>query len=1075
MNLLIKFITMIKNYYSLRKLGKPYGLTYSKMAGVGLCSLLLCASPQVALADVAAADAIEVVQQTTKIKGTVVDNTGFGVIGAAVVVKGTTNGVVTDFDGNFEIDAKVGDMLEISYVGYKTLTVKATAQHMSLTMEEDNEMLDEVVVVGYSSTSKRDLIASVSTVKAEQISNMPVANIAQGLAGRSPGLIVQASGGGVNSTPSISIRGGGEPLYVIDGVIRSKDDFANLSPDDIENMSILKDASATAVYGARATNGIVQIVTKRGKEGKVNVEYDFNMSFSQPSIWDEKMDVWDRAYWSNVAYKNDGKDAPFSDANIQAMHDGSDPEFMNNTNWRDLVLRDWAPQQKHTIRLTGGTDVSSYYVSLGHIDQNSLYKADNHWMKRTNFRMQNTTKLKNLGITINTAIDGYYQKNTHPYTSSANGYYQVFSHINDLSPLRPGLNAHGLPYDLPDNPVAETAADAGYNTSTNNVINGKGEIILDLEKYFAVLKGLKLRASSNYRYASQDTKGWRKDAAEYAWDSTSPTYNAKPELSYSTYHAYSFTNQAFADYSNQFGKHSVSALFGFEQYYESAKGYGLSRRNFPFDIDQLKVGDAETQTNYGTLDRDNNTSESESGRAAWIGQVKYNYDNKYYVEGSFRRDGSIKFHPDNRWGTFFSGSLGWVVTAEEFMQPLVEKNILNSLKLRASYGETGQDSGVSDYAYLTSYGYTGTAFVVNGAYVPGFTEGAMPSPDATWYTTKQFDLGFDFASLNSRLYGSFDYFYYSTKGYLQTPTGVSYLNTAMGLSMPKVKSDSEHRREGIELQLGWRDQIGDFKYDIAANFTYFDQLWALNRSESENSYKNPYQRTQQQKGYYDLLYHNLGYYQSAEEVYTSAGFVDNYNTGNILPGDLKYQDMNGDGQLTSEDMRRLGKSGAPRGQYGININLSYKGFYFSTLLQGSTRFDMYISGELGMKTGQQGNLMMAYDHQTDHWRPDNHGAQYPRLMSNTADNNNNNYASSDFWLLDGSYIRMKDFQFGYDFKYSLLKKVNWLTRCKVGISGQNIFTISQATKYGLDPEPKDTGYYGYPVERTLAFTLNLGF
>ena len=224
-----------------------------------------------------------------------------------------------------------------------------------------------------------------------------------------------------------------------------------------------------------------------------------------------------------------------------------------------------------------------------------------------------------------------------------------------------------------------------------------------------------------------------------------------------------------------------------------------------------------------------------------------------------------------------------------------------------------------------------------------------------------------------------------------------------------------------------------------------------------------------------MLYHNLGYYQNTADVYNSVGIVNSLQSGNLLPGDLKYQDMNGDGKIDGEDQRRLGKSGAPRGQYGININMSYKGFYFSTLIQGSTRFDMYIHEEMGMKTGQQGNLMVVYDHHTDHWRPDNMNAQYPRLMSSTGDNSNNNYAGSDFWLLDGSYIRMKDFQFGYDFKYKLLKDVKWLSRCKVGISGQNIFTISESTKFGLDPENSSTNNYGYPVERTLAFTLNLGF
>ena len=1054
---------MIKNYYSLRKLGKPNGLTYSKMAGVGLCSLLLCASPQVALADVATADAIETVQQTTKIKGTVVDNTGFGVIGAAVVVKGTTVGVVTDFDGNFEIDAKPGDMLEISYVGYKTITIAATAQHMNLTMEEDTEQLEEVVVVGYTSTSKRDLIASVSTVKAEQISNMPVTNIAQGLAGRSPGLIVQASGGGINSKPSISIRGGGDPIYVIDGVIRSADDFANLSADDIEAMSILKDASATAVYGSRATNGIIQITTKKGKEGKATIEYDFNQSFSQPSIWAEKMDSWDRAKYSNIAYQNDGKTLPFSDSAIQAMKDGSDPMNYNNTDWRKLALNDWAPQQKHTIRLTGGSETNQYYVSLGHIDQNSMFKNDNYWMKRTNFRVQNTAFLKELGITVNTTIDGYRQKDTRPYTSSAQSIGAIFSHINDKSPLIPGVNDYGLPFDIADNPISETAKDAGYSTNVTNVINGKGEIILDLGKYG--VEGLKVRAASNYRYYSETNKTWRKDAGEYSWGSTIPTYNNTPELSHTSGSGYSFTNQAFLEYAKQFDKHSLSALGGFEQYYEKTESYSLSRRNFPFDIDQIGVGDTETAQNSG--------SEQEMGRAAWIGQVKYNYDNKYYVEGSIRYDGSDRFAPGERWGAFFSGSLGWVVTAEEFMQGLVDKNILNSLKLRASYGETGLDSDAGRFQYMTSYSMNTQGYVVNGSYVPSFSEGSLASPDLTWYTTKQIDFGFDFASLNHRLYGSFDYFYYSTKGYLQAPKGETYLNTALGVSMPRIKSDSESRRAGIEVQLGWRDNIGDLKYDIAANFTYFDSMWALNRNEDEAETMNPYQRKQQHKGYYGLLLHNLGYYQSAEEIYQSAGFLNAYNSGNLTAGDIRYEDTNGDGQLTDADKRRLGKSSAPRGQFGINISLNYKGFYFSTLFQGSTRFDKLL--ETSTLT-QRGNLPVAFDHETDFWTPTNRDAQYPRLMSMPSDNASNNYyAQSDFWLINSSYLRMKDFQFGYDFKYKLLKNVSWLSRCKVGISGQNIFTISEATKYGLDPENASTSNYGYPVERTLAFTLNLGF
>lgn len=1025
--------------------------------------MLLCASPQVALADANGAESIAIVQQNSTIKGTIIDNTGFPVIGASVVVKGTTNGVITDFDGNFELSAKPGDMLEISYVGYKTISIKATAQPMNITMQEDTEQLDEVVVVGYGSTTKRDLIASVSTVKAEQISNIPVTNMAQGLAGRSPGLIVQASGGGINSTPAISIRGGGDPLYVIDGVIRSSADFQNLSPDDIQSMSILKDASATAVYGSRATNGIIQIVTKRGKEGKASVEYDFNYSFSQPSIWPEKMGMYDRATYANISRQNDGLDPMYNEAAMQAFKTGSDLQNFSDTDWRKLVLDDWAPQMKHTIRLTGGGESNQYYASLSHIDQDSMYKTGTHWMKRTNFRLAQNTQIKAIGLDINAAIDGYTQTTNHPYTSTSSGYYQVFSHINDRPGYLPGVNNLGLPYNISDNPVAETATDAGYNRNESNVINGKGELVWNC----LWVDGLKVRLSSNYRYYSNVTKQWRKDAAVYNWDSDVPMYANKPLLYHSTGTGYSFTNQAFIEYAGQFGKHSVSALGGFEQYYESTESYWLQRENYDFDIDQIGVGDANSQTNGG--------SEAELGRAAWIGQVKYNYANKYYAEGSIRYDGSDYFAPGKRWGAFFSGSLGWVVTEEAFMQSLVEKNILNSLKLRASYGETGLDSSAGRWAYMTSYNLSTQSYVINGEFAPGFSEGALPSPDLTWYTTKQLDFGFDFASLNNRLYGSFDYFYYQTKGYLVAPTGESYFNQVFGQTMPKVKSDSELRRAGYEVQLGWRDNIGDFKYDVSANFTYFDELWALNRSESESSYMNPYQRSQQQKGYYGLLYHNLGYYQSAEDVYNSAAYLNGINSGNLTAGDIKYEDTNGDGRITSADQRRLGKSSKPRGQYGININLSYKGFYLSTLFQGSTSFNMYIPGSMAMQTGQSYGLPIAYDYQTDYWTPDNRNAQYPRLMSNTGNNSNNNYQSSDFWLVDGAYLRMKDFQFGYDFKYKLLKNVAWLTRAKVGISGQNLFTISETTKYGLDPENSSTSNYGYPVERSLALTVNLGF
>lgn len=1025
--------------------------------------LPLLAQPLSAVSTGSSLAAVHHVVQQHQAKGVVVDELGHPMMGVTVMVVGTKSVTQTNAKGEFAISVKKGEKLRFSIIGCQTQTMvwKGGAVHLKMFAKENN--LNEVVVVGYGKSTKRDLIASVSTVKADQIANIPVTNMAQGLAGRSPGLIVQAKGGGINSMPHISIRGGGEPIYVIDGVIRSKDDFASLSSDDIANLSILKDASSTAVYGSRATNGIIQVTTKKGQEGKAVIEYDFLMSYAQPSIWPEKMASWERAKYANIASQNDGGEVLFSPAAIQAMQDGSDPLNYNNTNWRKLVLRDWAPQQKHTIRITGGNEWNKYYMSLGRVDQNSLYKNNNHWMKRTNFRLANSSYIRPIDLEVNVALDGYVHIDTHPYTSTASGYYQVFSHINDKNPLLPGVNKDGLPYNLTDNPVAETAKDAGYNRHKNNVINGKGELIWKVPG----VKGLRLRAASNYRFYSEVVKQWRKDAAQYDWEGQVPLFANKPLLKHVNSTGYSFTNQAFAEYANDWGKHHVSALAGFEQYYEKTEQYGLQRENYEFDIDQIGVGDANTQTNEGW--------EGELGRAAWIAQAKYNYDNKYYVEGSLRRDGSDRFAPGKRWGNFYSGALGWIVTQEKFMQTLVDKNILNMLKLRASYGETGLDASAGRFQYMSSYTYNPLAYVLDGQYKPGFTEGNLPSPDLTWYTTKQFDLGFDFSTLNRRLYGSFDYFYYTTKGYLTAPKGESYINTAIGIGLPRIKSDSELRRAGFEMQLGWRDRLGDFKYNVAANFTYFDELWALNENEDEAAVMNPYQRGQQQTGFYGLLLHNLGFYQSAEDVYNSVGVPNSFNSGYLTAGDIQYEDVNGDGQITGADKRRLGKANKPRGQYGLTVNMSYKGFYFSTLFQGSTSFDMYLPASIGMKTGQTGQLPVAFEHQTDFWTPQNTGAKYPRLMANTNLNANNNYHGSDFWLVNGRYLRMKDFQFGYDFKYKLLQNVKWLSKLKVGVSGQNIFTLSKVKKYGLDPENASAENYSYPVERTLAFTLNLGF
>lgn len=1018
-------------------------------------------------------DKADVAQQsvTKKITGIVSDEQGMPIIGANIRVKGTTVGTITDLDGKFALDVNSDvSILEISYIGYKTQNVSFKGKtDIAVVLKEDSEILDEVVVVGYGSTTKRAMVASVSSVKTEEIGDLPVSNITQGMAGRAAGLIVQGAGGGIDKTPTISIRGGGTPLVVIDGVIRNYDDFVLLSPDDIEALSVLKDASATAVYGSRAADGIIQVTTKKGKEGKPRIDYSFNYSIAQPANWAEPLDSWTRAEYANIAKRNDGLPDAFSEDRIQKMKDGSDPIQNNNTNWRDLVLREFAPQSKHQVTMTGGTDINNYYMSLGHINQGSLYENNSYNMQRTNFRLSQSSLIKTIGLKVTTTLDGYIKKTTHPYTSTSDGPYYVFSHIQNKSPLIPGVNKYGLPYNVNDNPVAEIADDAGYNNEDRKLINGN----LQFEWAVPWVDGLKLRAAGNYRYAMVANKKWRKDSAKYNYDSEEPIYSAKPLFYNSTNYGHTYTLQFFANYDKTFGKHSISLLGGYEATYGFASTYWVQRENYDFPIDQINPGPESSQKNGG--------SEGENGRAGFIGQIKYNYNNKYFVEGSIRYDGSDNFPKNRRWGAFYSGSVGWSIADEAFMEDLVEKDVFNQLKLRASYGQVGLDNWGSDtdvfhigrFEYMSSYNLNNQAWVLNGAYVPGFSEGDIPSSDISWFTTDQFDMGIDFSSLKNRLYGSIDYFYYKTKGFLYAPNQIDVGYTApLGMSLPRVSTNGEHRRAGFDFTLGWRDNIGKFSYDISANFTKFDQLWANNPSESVSDLMNPYKRATQQTGYYGNLYECLGFYKDAQDVYNSVKRLGSYD---LTAGDLKYSDFNGDGKIDGSDMVRTGKSSFPRGNYGINIKLQYEGFFLSALFQGATRFDMYLTGTAQMNGGQAGELPVIYDYHTDFWTPDNTDAKYPRLMSSAGLNGNNNYVSSSFWLINGAYLRMKDFSFGYDFKHSLLKDVNWLSKASLAISGQNLFTISEATKYGLDPENASVEHYGYPNERIFAVSLNLGF
>lgn len=998
-------------------------------------------------------------QQDKSCTGVVKDAVGEPVIGAAVAVKGTSNGTITRIDGDFTLNnVKKGSVITISFVGYVPQEVVWKGAPLNITLLEDAQLVDEVVVVGYGTTSKRKTTSAVSQVKADDLAKVPVPNITQSLAGRAPGLIVTQSGGGINTMASISIRGGGTPLYVIDGVICEERDFQNLNTEDIDQMTVLKDASATAIYGARAANGIIMVTTKRGQAGKINIDYTFNYTLSQPADLEKKLDSYTAATYVNRGLAYDGRAAQYTDEDLQLYKDGTDPYGHPNTDWQDVTMRSFAPEYRHNLAFTGGNETMKVYTGLGYYNQESIYRTNSNNMQRYNLRTNIEMNFKPIGLKVVTGIDAYIVDTDSPATASANGYYTVWSHIQNKRPMEAAYNQYGQIYSgTTDNPLLDISDEGGYVKERKSSVRAN----LNMEWSLPWVEGLKLKAIGSYAIANDRYKYWYKTAPSYDWEGNPATAGSPSLYKYTYYNRY-FNTQFLADYSRTFNNvHTIGATFGIEASGNDYDNLSASRKDYVFDVDQL---------NSGPDDSMENSSSEGVGvrRAALIGRIKYDYAARYMAEFNVRYDGSDNFPKGNRWGTFFSGSLAWTPSEEKFWTDWNINKVFNWFKVRASYGEIGLDD-TDRYSYVTSYSLTQRGAYLGGQWYAGFSEGDLVSTDITWYTTKDFNIGFDFASLNNRLSGSVDYFAKVTTGYIASPSNVGY-TSPLGKDLPDVMSDGESIRRGFEFVLQWKDSVGDLKYGVSANMTLYDSRYNINPYESETTLKNPYMRTTQVGRYYGYVYKTLGYYTDYEDVMNSP---KRNSSTNLMAGDLKYYDFNGDGKIDGDDQTLGGSGTSPRANYGFTVDLGYKGWTFNMLWQGATNYNLYVNSIL--QGGNSNYLPVIYEFQTDIWAPDNTNSLYPRQHASAGYNGNNNFVSSDFWLVDAHYIRLKNLSIGYDFKHKLLRNVGWMSKCVLSLAGYNLLTFSPAKKWGFDPEAGTGTGYSYPVSRVYTVSLNIGF
>ncbi len=990
--------------------------------------------------------------EKVQVSGQVLDSKGEPIIGANVRVKNSKEVAVTNIDGDFKIKANEGATLEISYIGYVTATVKAVrGERIKVILDEDNKMLDEVIVVGYSTTTPRLSSTAVTKIDNEKSIKVPFSDMASTLQGRVPGVIVvQGSAEPGQNGASISIRGNGAPLYVIDGFVSTAAQFNRLNKNDIESMTVLKDAASTAVYGMNAGNGVIVVTTKQGTVGKLNVDYQSNFAWNQESYTPERMNALEYATAVNKLWAATGNGL-YAFKNQEELAD-IEAHLGDYTNWENALLRKSAPQSEHTLSLSGGNEKVRLFSSLNYMNQRSIFKADRTNMQRYNYRINGTGTFENIGLEVRTGANGQLFDENYPIESA----WTIFSRLKDRTPFEYPYNEDGTISNQFDNPalVLDSPGEIKLRTVYNQVHAG-------LTWRLPWVKGLSVGFDGNYNHTSQDRKDWLEKATYYdAEGNANPQAPTDISISRSAYSQHRYDYNLRVDYNNKFGLNTVGATFVFNrQYYH---GYNLSTGSNTFytsAIQLVQKGDAASI--WGT------SGESEQASEGYVGRLSYNYDEKYIAEFAGRYDGSDCFPKGDRYGFFPSFALAWVPTREGFARPLVDLGIVDFLKVRGSYGEVGINGANHDaYAYLTTFNYNNNAYVFNGQLVNSLTPGATPSINMSWYKRRKKDIGVDFASLHSRLSGSVDYFYESTKGYLVSP---AYdFTDPIGYSLPQIVSDAEDRQQGVDASLKYNDNFGHgFVFSAGLNFTWY-QSYSFKTNETKEALSNPWTRTQ--GTFRDFL--TTGYIGT--QIYTDAEQILNNprreTSKDLRPGDLWYQDLNGDGKIDGQDQRRYGNSSSPRFIYGFDFNMAWKGFGLYANFQGIGKAQRVMGS---YTTAQEGERRLDFRYQLDTWSPENTGARFPRATNNSV-NNGNNFAGSDWWAQDIQYFRLKSVTLSYNFKEYVLRRCNWITNATLFVSGVNLFAIGPSVKYS-DPEAGSFDGYNYPMTRTYSVGFQLGF
>lgn len=980
-------------------------------------------------------------QEGKAITGTVTDENGEPIIGANIRIAGSTSGVITDIDGNFSLNASPGDLLRVTYIGYLSAEVKATGNSpLHILLKEDLQSLQEVVIVGYGVQKKINLTGAVATVSSKELEGRPLTSVSAGLQGLVPGLtITQGSGQPGKDGGTIRIRGVGTlnnaaPMVLVDGIESSIDD---VDPNEIASISVLKDASSAAIYGSKAANGVILVTTQRGSADKTKITYNANLGWQSPTDLPEHLTAWDYATLYNEALAYDGKAPRFTQEEIEILRNGSDPYRYANTDWQKLLYAGSGFQQQHNVNISGGTEKMRYMGSVGYQQQAGIIKHVSKKQFNTRINLD-ITPVKGLDINLNLAFTNRdIVEPTNPYTGNMGMY---FSMVNCMAPWIPYKDANGYYGTTSEgNPIAWM--DLGStNDQTERRINALGSV-----KY-EFFPGFTAKAQGTYRVYADDSHEFIKDI----WY-TPTQYHGPNKLTEISRFSTMKTGDVILNYKREQGAHTIEAMAGFHSEIYEGKKTTAYRQNFPNnDLTDLDAGSPKGQKAEGYSEK--------LTMLSYFGRINYSYADKYLLEANIRSDASSRFTKGNRWGVFPSFSAGWRISEEPFMRSL--KGVISNLKLRGSWGKLGNQSALEYYPAIPIIGLESN-YPFNGQIVSGAAQTKAKKSAISWEKTRTWGVGTDLTLFND-LHLSLDYYDRLTTDILMDINAPA----TFGLG-GYVDNIGRVSNKGIEVSAGYNFRIKKLSLSVGGNFAYnVNELLDLGGDDYMIDGAHKIKKVGYAlNSFYG--YQTAGLFQNEEEIKQWASYK--MSGEKVLPGDLKYVDRSKNGEVNAEDRIVFGSTD-PKYTFGFNVGARACGFDLSLLWQGAAGVSGYMESEaIGHFSGDTAwpNTLWL-----NRWTAEHPDTNVPRV-SLAGGVSRPEKITSDYWIQNANYLRLKNLQLGYTLPKAWLSKTG-IENLRIYYSGQNLLTFTSFLK-GWDPEsPAGRGSH-YPQVKVNSFGVNLTF